>query len=417
MKAIVYPALYPGNKFPTSISHLIGLTNLKNILPFPLVRVQLQNTGTTTASNIVLESVLSNYSTGTKQTITLAAGASKVIDLTPGFNYTNLFAVTSDVPGNIITEIKHDAKTVYSKTQQVTILNRNSLDLTKADPYTAVFVTPNDKKGAIKSLLAAASKKMPYKSIGGYLASYAKPLTTTVKTGYYYTESIYMYANEKICITMVSVTNSISLTAMTYANFNLFTAGKTPTLLLDKTVATNDKHCFSAASTGWYNIVYEPWWIFDETITRSRDASHHEVVNYQGEAIFNTLKEMKLTYVSTPGGTTWWNAIQNINFPTETISSTGGNCIDGTLVFASAFEALGMRPLIIFRPGHAYIGVYLWTNEDIVLLIETTLVGTGTYSYAQAEAGKDFAKYQALGSLTTLDIEKSRQNGITPAPM
>ena len=421
VNSISFPPLYTGSKLPTCLSHLLGKSSVKP-MPIPFSKVTLRNKGKSTVSNLVVSMELQNYSSAGTTTISLQPGQTKTVELTPSFSFSNLFAVTSDIPGYALTTIKAGAQSVYSKSTPMTILNRNAMYMPNRDPYISVFVTPNDKKGRIKNLLSLASTKMPNKSMIGYQPMNAKAYSVSISAGSYNYESINLAVGNKICTKLDSVSggtnDQIYLYAMDSVNFSVYKSGKSASVIYKNLSATTGtSFCFSAAANGAYYVVYEnpnSNWV-SRTVSRTRDASHEEIVYYQGQAIYDTLKAMGITYVNVTG--LWWNSTQNINFPSETLSSLGGNCIDGTVLFASAFEAMGMRPLIVFVPGHAFVAVHYWDDEDTILPIETTMVGTDTYLKAVSKGVENYNTYYKAGTLQYVDIEKVRKKGISPAPM
>ena len=59
----------------------------------------------------------------------------------------------------------------------------------------------------------------------------------------------------------------------------------------------------------------------------------------------------------------------------EAIGTTQANCIDGTVVMASILMRIGLRPVIITVPGHAFLGYYLDPEGEKMVFLETTMVG------------------------------------------
>jgi len=113
-----------------------------------------------------------------------------------------------------------------------------------------------------------------------------------------------------------------------------------------------------------------------------------EGVLNQLEKIYYTLKkEYKISYVSTPNFRIYndgKDVIQRIKFPSETLSTKTGNCIETTVLFASIFEALEMNAVIILRPGHAYVGVETQNGSGYYYFIETTMLGNEDVTFYDA---------------------------------
>ena len=66
---------------------------------------------------------------------------------------------------------------------------------------------------------------------------------------------------------------------------------------------------------------------------------------------------------------------QKIKFPIESIEEKSANCADGTVLFASIFESLGLDPLIIVTQNHVFLGVKgkEINKETPIFFIETTI--------------------------------------------
>ena len=112
---------------------------------------------------------------------------------------------------------------------------------------------------------------------------------------------------------------------------------------------------------------------------------------------------------------------QRIKLPSEVIADRSGNCIELTLLLASAVEALGMQPEIVLVPGHAYLGVRTDDTNDSYYFIETTMIGQSGFESALTEGGNEWDKDQPHIDREDTDygwvsIPTSRSEGITPMP-
>ncbi|HEX7491467.1 MAG TPA: hypothetical protein VF337_07165 [Candidatus Limnocylindrales bacterium] len=130
-------------------------------------------------------------------------------------------------------------------------------------------------------------------------------------------------------------------------------------------------------------------------------------------------KDYHLTYVSTTE--TFDQNSQRIRLPTEVLAGGSGNCIETSLLFAAATEALGMTPVIIIVPGHAYMGVNVDGQGDSWYFIETTMIGRYTFAEALKEGGTEWD--DAAPSIEAGDkdygyvnVLSARKDGITPIP-
>ena len=151
-----------------------------------------------------------------------------------------------------------------------------------------------------------------------------------------------------------------------------------------------------------------------------------EGIKSEVKAIFNTVRNTKISFVDSRISFGKIGNSQRVRLPKVTIAEKSANCIDGTVLFASLFENLGLEPLIIIIPGHAFIGIRLAPNSNETLFIETTMVGrrvlesilTFKSTFAAAVKEGTFKYNNSMqnnpGSVHIIDIKKARGNGIYP---
>ena len=130
-------------------------------------------------------------------------------------------------------------------------------------------------------------------------------------------------------------------------------------------------------------------------------------------------KDYNLTYVSTTE--TFAAKSQRIRLPHEDLAEKSGNCIELSLLYASAVESLGFIPYAVIIPGHVYFVVDLEGTGKNLLVIETTMIGQATFEQATAfglkEWNRDAAHVNAGDDrYGLLNVLKARQDGITPIP-
>jgi hypothetical protein len=101
--------------------------------------------------------------------------------------------------------------------------------------------------------------------------------------------------------------------------------------------------------------------------------------------------------------------------PAESLRQVSANCIDGAVLYASLFENLGMEPVVVLVPGHAYVGVQLAENSDKYLYLETALTGRASFAAAVAAAERGVKRYPASQTIR-IPIGEARQAGIFPLP-
>ncbi|MCR5424184.1 MAG: hypothetical protein K6E93_05405 [Bacteroidales bacterium] len=64
---------------------------------------------------------------------------------------------------------------------------------------------------------------------------------------------------------------------------------------------------------------------------------------------------------------------QHIRFFDEVYNSRQANCIDACVFFASIMRKIGLKPVVLVEPCHAYLGYYTDKNKRHLSLLETTI--------------------------------------------
>lgn len=130
--------------------------------------------------------------------------------------------------------------------------------------------------------------------------------------------------------------------------------------------------------------------------------------------------DFSMTYISTPVSFAPGDT-QAIRLPSEALSSASGNCIELALLYASAVEALGMQPVIVIVPGHAYLGVRVDDTGDSYYFVETTMIGQATFDEAVTEGGNEWDEalpHENNGDegYGWVEVAQARSDGILPIP-
>jgi hypothetical protein len=145
----------------------------------------------------------------------------------------------------------------------------------------------------------------------------------------------------------------------------------------------------------------------------NRDAIAQQVRS-QVQAVFKALQKSGISYVSsifTFGN--FSSQAQRIRLPRETLSLSNANCMDVSVVFASAMENLGMHPVIVIVPGHAFAGVRLGPQANDILYVDLTVLPNGTLERAIARA-EYWRKKTPSEKVLTVDVAAARALGIYP---
>jgi hypothetical protein len=147
-----------------------------------------------------------------------------------------------------------------------------------------------------------------------------------------------------------------------------------------------------------------------------RGVNMAQQVRAQALAIFQAMRRSGISYVSsiyTFGN--YPDETQRIRLPRETLELSNANCIDVSVAYASALENIGMKPVVVIVPGHAFTGVRLGPNTQDILYLDLTVLPKGTFAAAEARAQAWFKKIPP-NEVLTVDIGAARSLGIYPMP-
>jgi hypothetical protein len=146
-----------------------------------------------------------------------------------------------------------------------------------------------------------------------------------------------------------------------------------------------------------------------------RNPTREDVAEDTLSAIYNALKSLNTTYSNISD--TYFSAWQHVRRGSEVLSARSANCIDGSLLFASTLELLGMEPVLIIKTGHAYVGVRSSPGSSLVWPVETTMVGTNPFAdaflFALQHLPLDIASDP---NFHPVDIKAMRGKGVLPLP-
>lgn len=146
-----------------------------------------------------------------------------------------------------------------------------------------------------------------------------------------------------------------------------------------------------------------------------------QAVALQAQAVWDTLAARGLSYVNvaTDSGTSANVTTQYVRFPDQSVRDKGANCVDASVLFASILRRIGLRPVLLFRPGHCFTGYYDSPEGGHIVAFETTLLGAASFAAAAEEGAKELqSTLPFLGSqqYSIVDIALCRQQGINPIP-
>lgn len=162
-------------------------------------------------------------------------------------------------------------------------------------------------------------------------------------------------------------------------------------------------------------------------------SKNREKVWQQVSAIYSTLLAENFHYSNPPAS--FGNDGQKIRTPERIMDGRTATCLDLTMLFASCLEQTGLHPVILFKEGHAWVGVWLIETsfptavvDDVqsvrkrvksgeFIVFETTGIAGGqkpSLRWACA-AGQDHLDDETSFQYA-VDIRRSRELQIKPLP-
>jgi hypothetical protein len=158
---------------------------------------------------------------------------------------------------------------------------------------------------------------------------------------------------------------------------------------------------------------------------RAAFEGHYSATLPQVKALFEELRARGMSYVLDPKLFDERGAVQRTRLPTEVLASTNAQCLEGTLLYASLLESIGIEPVLVFVPGHAFLA---WKpskadrTREPRFYLETTLTGsTASFEDAMRSATSKYMKVAAArlfdtGDAGLIDIAALRKQGYSPQP-
>jgi hypothetical protein len=160
-------------------------------------------------------------------------------------------------------------------------------------------------------------------------------------------------------------------------------------------------------------------------------------VTRQVFAIWNALQRRQVRYssIATPSASSPSGSVysQAVRFVDETIDSQQANCVDGSVLFASALYKIGIQPILVLKPDHMFVGYWLDEAHSSYQFLETTMLGSGRQPRSVSESANQFIeaveyaknvfnkevqpaiKQNKIGYLF-IDIAEARKAGINAIP-
>ena len=433
-----YPGFFTNDfqtVFPTYLARLY-YPHPAVTLPFNFVLACATLTNhTSTTQSVDLSVGWPSFATTATETITVPPmGTTTNACLDPVFTWSALDAVTALTPSAVQVEaaITGSGTSLGSATYPFEVMEANGIDWQVQPPatlndmaeLTAVFVRPNDL--TVTSVRSDAEKLSMFGDFGIRPFKHTMPTRTwSVSPGAYQTDMFFMEPSETLTVTLNSVTvlgvdGAIEFDLFTYSEYQAWVAGTSTVAEIAVAGATSGtSRSYTASAYSWYVVVMQNPGsnLLARSVSWQRNSTYYDAAYDVAQATFLAVRALGVTYSSIAFSD--MTGIQDIRTPANVIANKAGNCIEGSLLFASVAESIGFEPYmhIFFNCsdpsyGHAIFAVRT-PGAQAYWPIETTLVGSA--------ATPEDAMNSALTSVNDhascdrgYDVTKARADNVTP---
>ena len=177
-------------------------------------------------------------------------------------------------------------------------------------------------------------------------------------------------------------------------------------------------------------------WTGDPSLDAYQSNDPNRVLK-QAAAVYGALQEQNIVYCVSPAS--FETVGQRIRLCDTIMEQKLGTCMDLTLLYTAALEAIGLHPLLILLKGHVFAGVWLEefsfpeTVQDDASLITKRLANgineiavvectafaakeeTVAFDDAQKMAEKQLSDFSSVECF--IDVNRARLSGVKPIPM
>lgn len=149
-----------------------------------------------------------------------------------------------------------------------------------------------------------------------------------------------------------------------------------------------------------------------------------EYTALQVKAIFETLgKKYDISYVNSPIAFSGSpdQMVQKVRLPKDSIKYGTANCVDATVLLASALEAVALDPVVVLIPGHAFLCWDVDGQAGGLDCLESTMLGAASFEDANLQGLGQLGEAVELGVFEEdstesmlIPISIAREEGIYP---
>ena len=105
------------------------------------------------------------------------------------------------------------------------------------------------------------------------------------------------------------------------------------------------------------------------------------------------LKGVKYSNITNTSNTSYKVYTQYIRLIDEVLDNDQANCADGSVFLCSILKKIDIKPIMVFVPGHMYIGYYTKENKSKLEFLETTLIGAVNFNEVDKNPHENLKKY------------------------
>jgi hypothetical protein len=395
---------------PSYLAHLTGRT-IVDAGRLDVACATVRNDGNA-ALDVDLQIEVPVYAQAGSTRVTVAAGATAEICSSPVFDFRALYALRSYAPAGLTVALSTDGAEIAKRHLDIAIAPSNEmvfdipgLSGTAVRDLSVVFVTPDEpivdqllRRSFTGSVFGGFDSVDPYDR-GPYTRHVTVPADGQIS------ETVIVDTDEV-------VTWTVDETDVATLDVSLENAdGRVETL---RSGAKSGESGDARPGAGTFRLVWRNRGTEDGRLAWSRSNTHEDVARDALQAVFRAISERGARYSNV--GRSYFDGWQRVRRPAESLHADATNCLDGSFLFASVLELMGMDPVIIYGVGHAYVGVRATHSSETVWAIETTGVGTMGPEDAYRIAQERVAHDKGTDDFALTDVRTMRTRGILPFP-
>jgi hypothetical protein len=415
-----------GMTFPTYLAHLFG-KHAEHPLSMDAVCVTVQNRG----SGVLrarLEVSFPVYGAPSQQDLAVNPGQMNRFCLNPTFDFSALYALRETTSGRMEASLVdlYTGRELGAAMRDFSIVAHNEVawaaagaTVTDMDDLSAVFVTP--KAPAVDELQRQAQDHSQWKSFGGGDAYRRGGVVNryTLAAGEYHSETVVLEPDEAVSWRLISTAGNggVDVYLFSQEQFQSWIGDAGSGAVASWTgKQTGDAGETHVAAGSYVLVLFNPAYGSEpRAISFTRNNTREDVARDVLRSVYLSLQDLQTRYSNIPS--TYFYGWQHIRLGGEVLAASSANCIDGSLLFASVLELIGMDPVILFTADHAYVGVHSSPGSRVIWPVETTLMDAASFEDAYRIAIGELTEDSANNPhFHPVDIRALRAHRILPLP-